>query len=72
MPLQQKLLLFVFPNLPLSKVFVCGRDGFVESWAGPTARAPRKADGSKGAKIQGPLLGLLAAAGYDASEVYKY
>lgn len=53
-------------------VLVCGTDGFVETWAGPVARGPRLADGSKGPKVQGPLLGLLAAAGYDASEVFKY
>ena len=53
-------------------VLVCGTDGFVETWAGPIARGPRLADGSKGPKVQGPLLGLLAAAGYDASEVFKY
>ena len=40
-------------------IFVCGTDGFVASWAGPVGCAPKKSDGSKGAKIQGPLLGLL-------------
>lgn len=40
-------------------VLVCGRDGFVAHWAGPVARAPTS-DGSKGPKIQGPLLGVLA------------
>jgi len=53
-------------------ILVCGRDGFVETWAGPVARAPPSPDGSKGPKIQGPLLGILAEAGYDASEVFKY
>lgn len=53
-------------------VFVCGRDGFVAHWAGPVARAPPKADGSKGPKIQGPLLGVLAEAGYTADQVFKY
>uniref|UniRef100_A0A6V2A9H5 NADH-cytochrome b5 reductase n=1 Tax=Ditylum brightwellii TaxID=49249 RepID=A0A6V2A9H5_9STRA len=53
-------------------ILVCGMDGFVESWAGPVGRAPPLPDGSKGPKIQGPLLGLLADAGYDASEVFKY
>jgi len=53
-------------------ILVCGTDGFVASWAGPVIRGPKKADGSKGPKIQGPLLGLLAEAGYDASEVFKY
>jgi len=53
-------------------IFVCGRDGFVETWAGSVGRAPPSADGKKGNKIQGPLMGFLADAGYDASEVFKY
>eukprot|EP00591_Stephanopyxis_turris_P009708 CAMPEP_0195528342 /NCGR_PEP_ID=MMETSP0794_2-20130614/30438_1 /TAXON_ID=515487 /ORGANISM="Stephanopyxis turris, Strain CCMP 815" /LENGTH=295 /DNA_ID=CAMNT_0040659465 /DNA_START=202 /DNA_END=1089 /DNA_ORIENTATION=- len=53
-------------------ILVCGPDGFVDTWAGPVGRAPPKADGTKGAKIQGPLLGILKEAGYDASEVFKY
>jgi len=53
-------------------IFVCGTDGFRDTWAGPVARAPPKADGSKGPKIQGPLLGLLKDTGYDASDVFKY
>ena len=35
-------------------------------------RAPKNPDGSRGAKVQGPLLGLLAEAGFDAAEVFKY
>jgi cytochrome-b5 reductase len=53
-------------------VLVCGTDGFVATWGGPVGRAPSKPDGTKGGKIQGPLTGLLAAAGFDASEVFKY
>lgn len=53
-------------------ILVCGTDGFVDWWAGPVGRAPPKADGAKGPKIQGPLLGLLRDAGYDESEVFKY
>lgn len=53
-------------------IFVCGTDGFVEFWGGPVGRAPPKADGTKGPKIQGPLLGLLRDAGYRESEVFKY
>ena len=53
-------------------VLVCGTDGFVDWWSGPVARGPPKEDGTKGAKIQGPLLGLLRDAGYDESEVFKY
>lgn len=53
-------------------IFVCGTDGFVATWAGPVRRAPNNLDGSRGAKIQGPLLGLLREAGYTAEEVFKY
>ena len=53
-------------------VLVCGTDGFVDTWGGPVIRGPRKPDGTRGGKVQGPLLGLLAQAGYDASEVFKY
>jgi len=52
-------------------VFVCGRDGFVDHWTGPVGRAPTE-DGSKGPKIQGPLLGVLAEAGFTADQVFKY
>lgn len=52
-------------------VLVCGRDGFVAHWAGPVARAPTT-DGSKGPKIQGPLTGVLAEAGFTADQVFKY
>lgn len=53
-------------------ILVCGKDGFVEHWAGPVGRAPSKPDGSKGGKIQGPLLGILAEAGFTAEQVFKY
>lgn len=53
-------------------VFVCGTDGFRDMWAGPTARAPPLADGSKGPKIQGKLQGILKEAGYESSDVFKY
>lgn len=52
-------------------VLVCGRDGFVAHWAGPVGRAKTK-DGSKGPKIQGPLQGVLAEAGFTADQVFKY
>jgi cytochrome-b5 reductase len=52
-------------------IFVCGTDGFVETWGGPVGRA-KTSDGSKGRKVQGPLTGLLAEAGYQATEVFKY
>ena len=63
------------PNPSLGKdvmIFVCGKDGFVEHWGGKVGRAPNNPDGSKGAKIQGPLVGVLKKAGYDASHVFKY
>ena len=53
-------------------IFVCGTDGFVATWGGPVGRAPRKPDGGKGAKIQGPLLGILKEVGFSESEVFKY
>jgi len=53
-------------------ILVCGTDGFVDTWGGPVGRGPRQADGSKGPKVQGTLSGLLASAGFDASEVFKY
>ena len=53
-------------------VLVCGTDGFVDTWAGPVVRGPRLPDGSRGPKVQGELLGVLAEAGFDASEVFKY
>ena len=53
-------------------VLVCGTDGFVSTWGGPIGRAPPGPDGKKGAKVQGPLRGLLAEAGFDESEVFKY
>lgn len=53
-------------------IFVCGKDGFVAHWGGPVGRGPKKPDGSKGPKIQGPLEGVLAEAGYTADQVFKY
>jgi len=53
-------------------IFVCGRDGFVEHWAGPVTRGPPPPGKNKGPKIQGPLLGVLKEAGYDESQVFKY
>ena len=53
-------------------VLVCGTDGFVATWGGPVGRAPKGADGFKGAKVQGPLLGFLSEAGFGAAEVFKY
>ena len=57
-----------------TQILVCGTDGFVATWGGPVGRAPKKPwpHGSKGGKVQGPLTGLLAEAGFDASEVFKY
>ncbi len=52
-------------------IFVCGTDGFVKSWGGPIGRAPPKANGSKGPKIQGPLQGWLKEAGFSEHQVFK-
>jgi ferredoxin-NADP reductase len=58
-----------------SMVFVCGRDGFVNHWAGPVTRGPpppgKKSTG-KGPKVQGPLLGILKEAGFESYQVFKY
>lgn len=53
-------------------IFVCGKDGFVAHWGGPVTRAPPPPGAKKGPKIQGPLLGVLAEAGYTADQVFKY
>lgn len=55
-----------------TQILVCGTDGFVATWGGAVGRAPNKPDGSKGGKVQGPLRGLLAEAGFEAAEVFKY
>jgi len=60
------------PSLDGVMVLICGKDGFVEHWGGKVGRAPPKPDGSKGPKIQGPLLGVLKDAGYSESQVFKY
>jgi len=61
------------PAAPGTMVMVCGTDGFVDALAGPTVRAPADpVTGKKGKKEQGPLLGLLASLGYEASQVYKF
>jgi cytochrome-b5 reductase len=60
------------PELDDVMVFVCGRDGFVSYWGGPVCRGPKLPDGTKGPKIQGPLLGILKEAGYCEAQVFKY
>jgi cytochrome-b5 reductase len=60
------------PPSPNTMIFVCGKDGFVEHWGGPVVRAPPPPGKKKGPKIQGPLLGILAEAGYTADQVFKY
>jgi cytochrome-b5 reductase len=52
-------------------VMVCGTDGFVETWAGPLERRADTSTG-KSVKLQGPLKGILAAAGFDEASVYKF
>jgi cytochrome-b5 reductase len=46
-------------------VLVCGTDGFVETWAGAKLR-------ENGKKLQGPVAGILAEAGFTKDNVYKY
>ena len=55
-------------------VLVCGRDEFLTTVSGMTVRGPPPPGSKKkkGPKEQGPLSGLLAAAGYTASMVYKF
>jgi cytochrome-b5 reductase len=60
------------PSSADTMILVCGKNGFVSFWGGPIGRAPRAPDGSKGPKIQGPLLGVLKEVGYDESQVFKY
>jgi cytochrome-b5 reductase len=60
------------PELDDVMLFVCGKDGFVSHWGGPICRGPKLADGTKGPKIQGPLLGILKEAGYCEAQVFKY
>eukprot|EP00929_Paragymnodinium_shiwhaense_P105208 TRINITY_DN70134_c0_g1_i1.p1 TRINITY_DN70134_c0_g1~~TRINITY_DN70134_c0_g1_i1.p1 ORF type:complete len:309 (+),score=34.80 TRINITY_DN70134_c0_g1_i1:69-995(+) len=50
-------------------VLVCGTDGFVDMWAGPTKRIQ---DGGKKKKLQGSVAGILKTRGFDESMVYKY
>jgi len=59
------------PSLDDVMIFVCGKDGFVESWGGKVERE-KTIDGSKGKKIQGPLLGILKESGFCESQVFKY
>lgn len=53
-------------------ILACGRDEFLETVSGKTARAPPAPGEKKGLKIQGELTGLLKAAGYGAEHVYKF
>jgi cytochrome-b5 reductase len=59
------------PNPSLSDVMimVCGRDGFVGTWAGETKRIH---ENGKKRKEQGPLTGILSDAGFDQCQVYKF
>jgi len=59
------------PSSDNMMIFVCGKDGFVETWCGKVQRE-ETADGSKGKKIQGPLLGILKECGFCKSQVFKY
>ena len=57
---------------PNVMVLVCGRDEFLETVSGMTARGPSPEPGKKGPKVQGELTGLLADVGYTAGMVYKF
>jgi cytochrome-b5 reductase len=52
-------------------VLVCGKDGFVGTWAGPLVRIPAS-PGVKKQKLQGPVGGFLKKLGYDEHQVYKF
>jgi cytochrome-b5 reductase len=54
-----------------SMVMVCGRDGFVETWAGGLVRIPAS-PGVKKQKLQGPVGGFLGPLGYDELQVNKF
>lgn len=57
-----------------SMIMICGKDGFVSTWAGPILRI--KPDPNKGIykkqKLQGPVGGILRQLGYDETQVYKF
>jgi cytochrome-b5 reductase len=53
------------------QVLVCGTDGLVETWAGPLLRLTA-GEGQPKKKAQGALGGILKAAGFDETEVFKY
>ena len=57
------------PSNPKTMVLVCGTDGFVDTWAGAITRI-KTPDGKK-QKVQGPVLGILKAAGFTEAQVYK-
>jgi len=60
------------PPSPSTQVLVCGPDQFVEAICGMTIRGEPPPGKKKGPKLQGPLKGLLAECGYDASMVYNF
>jgi hypothetical protein len=51
---------------------VCGRDEFLETVSGDTIRGAPPPGKKKGPKLQGPLTGVLANAGYEPTMVYKF
>jgi len=53
-------------------VMVCGRDEFLETVSGDTQRGLPAPGKKKGPRVQGPLSGVLAAAGYSDGMVYKF
>ena len=60
------------PDAPSdTMVMVCGTDGFVETWAGHIERH-KDTETGKSVKRQGPLKGILSAAGFREYQVYKF
>lgn len=53
-------------------IMVCGRDEFLDTVSGQTTRGPPPPGKKQGPKIQGDLSGVLKAAGFVESQVYKF
>jgi cytochrome-b5 reductase len=61
------------PSSTKTLILVCGTPQFVDAMGGPLSREPNDPiTGKRGAKIQGPLRGLLRECGFEEHEVYKF
>ena len=60
------------PPSNATMIMVCGRDEFLETVSGDTIRGAPPPGKKKGPKLQGPLTGVLANAGYEPTMVYKF